>query len=71
MLENTEAGVLVEPGSSSELASAWAELLTSSDRRHAMGVAGRALIKDHGSAEAMTSATARAYERFLHRSGSV
>jgi glycosyltransferase involved in cell wall biosynthesis len=56
-------GRLIEPGDSATLASALAELLDDSERRREMGQAGRRLVLDRFSAEAMVEGNYRVYRQ--------
>jgi glycosyltransferase involved in cell wall biosynthesis len=66
LIEETGGGLLVEPGSSSELAAALLKLLLDPHLRERLGRAGREAVRQRYSAEAAARATIAAYEHCLN-----
>ena len=65
LMEISKAGILVPPGDSGALASAWADLANDSERRLSMGKAGRKAVESHFSAHEMAEKTAKWYSLIL------
>ena len=65
LIEISKAGILVPPGDSGALASAWADLANDSERRLSMGKAGRKAVESHFSAHDMAKKTAKWYSLIL------
>jgi glycosyltransferase involved in cell wall biosynthesis len=69
MIESTGGGLLVEPGSTDELAAALQNLMNDADRRQSLARTGKRNVHQHWNERVMAEATLELYRFHLERAG--